>query len=310
VRQPDGGVRQPKPFTITKLHRHVRRRLEALRDPELPPAQRVPGLVLEDRLFVSGGAVHRDRRLLPDPAAPPVARVSPRIVHEFMNYPTGPIRHFKCIRIDSWMREIAFSGFLHFAVHGRTLYVEQTVCMLLPIKAGYHVVDGLTRGLLPGEGGSLAWETLKDLPASLLRAPVELFGYVRSRYREREQDRVLQKIINEPLPIDYGARVSVRELGQARHWRNYFQELDSHRHLQLVQAQVLNAILDFLEDHHIDTSEFRQRHSTIMTGVFIQGGTIYGSTIAAGPGATAVTSIGRPGTSGAGPTQSTPEGQP
>lgn len=213
------------------------------------------------------------------------------------------------------MREIAFSEFLHFAIHGRTLHVEQTVCRLLPIRESYHMVDGLTRSLLPGEKGALAWETLKDLPASLLRAPVELFGYWQSRYRESQQDRVLDKMLQEELPIDYGARVSVRELGQASGWGDYFQELDWYRQLQVIQSHILNAILDFLEAHHIDTSEFRERRSailatTVVMGVYMPGGSIHDSTIAAGPGASAVAGPGRPGATGPGPAQNSPKGKP
>jgi hypothetical protein len=311
ARRPDGKVGKPKPFTVTKLHRHVRCRLDALRDPSLPPAERISDFVIEDRLFVSGGGVQGDRRFLPQQGVPPVARVSPRVIHEKMNRPTGSVRHFKCLRVDSWMREIAFSEFLHFAIHGRTLHVEQTVCRLLPIRESYHMVDGLTRSLLPGEKAALAWETLKDLPASLLRAPVELFSYWRSRYRETQQDRVLQKMLHEQLPIDCGARVSVRELGQASDWGDYFQELDWYRQLQVIQSHILNAILDFLETHHIDTSEFRERQSAILNfGVFMPGGSIHDSTIAAGPGASAVAGAGRPGATEAGPAQNSPKGKP
>jgi hypothetical protein len=303
ARRSDGEVQEPAPFTLTKLHRHVRCRLEALRDPSLPPAERISDFVIEDRLFVSGGAVNRDRGFLPRPDAPPVARVSPRVVHEKMNNPTGSVRHFKCVRVDSWMRELAFSQFLHLAIHGRTLHVEQTVCRLLPIRARYHMVDRLTRHLLPGDRVALVWETLKDLPASLLRAPVELFGYWRSRYREWQQDRYLRRMLAERLPVDYGARISVRELGQAADWENYFQELDWYRQLRVIQTHILDAILDLLEAHHVDTSEFRQRQSAIQfSGLFMPGGSIYNSTIAAGAGASAV--------AGAGPAQSSPKGKP
>jgi hypothetical protein len=308
ARHSDGEVKEPRPFSITKLHRHVRRRLAALGDPRLPHAQRISNLMIEDRLFVSGGAVHRDPRLLPQRDAPPVAQVSARVMREYINNPSGPVRHFKCVRVDSWDREISFSGFLHLAVDGRTLYVELTVCVLLPIKPDYHLIDTLTRSLLPGERGAMLWETFKDVPASLLRAPVELFGYWRSRYREQRQDRVLQKMLYERLPIDYGARVSVRELGEATRYRNYFQALDWYRQLRVIQPEILSAILDFLEEHHIDTSEFRERQSAILNnGVVMLGSNIYNSTIAAGPGSSAVATTERPGTTGAGPARSTPK---
>src|SRR5215218_1449375 len=161
---------------------------------------------------------------------------------------------------------------------GRTLYVEQTVCRLLPIQRSYHLIDHLTRRLLPGEWPAMLWETLRELPACLLRAPVELVRHWRSRYREQQQHRILRRMLDEDRPVDYGARYSVRELGQASTWKNYFQELDWYRQLQVVQSQLLDAILDFLEAHDVDTSEFRQRQSAILnTGVFMPGGIIYNS---------------------------------
>jgi hypothetical protein len=303
----DGEVGKPRPFSLTKLHRHVRQRVQALSDPELPPEQRISNLVIEDRLFVSGDAVQRDRRFLPRRDAPPVAQVSPRVIHEMLNKPTGAIRHFKCIRVDSWTREVGFSDFLHFAILGRTLYVEQTACRLLPIRTSYHLIDQLTRRLLPGQLPTLLGETLKELPASLLRAPVELIRQWRSKRREQQQDRLLRRLLDERLAVDYGARLSVRELGQTSGWRNYFQDLDWYRQLRVVQSHVLDAVLDFLEEHDVDTSEFRQRQSAILNnGVFMPGGTVYNSTVAAGPGASAEGA----GAGVAGPGQSGPRGKP
>lgn len=256
---------------------------------------------------MSGGGVQDDPRFLPRPDAPPVAWVAPRVVHEKLNQPTGTVRHFKCIRVGSWRREVGFSEFLHFAIQGRTLYVEQTVCQLLPIKRSYHLIDDLTRRLLPGEWPAMLWETLKELPSSLLRAPVEVIRHWRSRYREHRQDRVLRRKLDENLPVDYGARVSVRELGQASGLSSYFQELDWYRQLQVVQSQLLDAILEFLEAHDVDTSEFRQRQSMILnTGVFMPGGMISNSIVAGGPGASAQ----GPGGAGAGPAQTSPRGTP
>jgi hypothetical protein len=114
-------------------------------------------------------------------------------------------------------------------------------------------------------------------------------------------------MLEEDRPVDYGARFSVRELGQAPGWKNYFQELDWYRQLQVVQSHLLDAILDFLEAHDVDTSEFRQRQSAILnTGVFMPGGIIYNSTVAGGPGASAEGS----GAGGTGPAQSGPRGKP
>jgi hypothetical protein len=306
--RPDGQPQQPESFAISALHDFVAARLHDLRSAELDHKQQLKGLTIEDRLFVSGGAVHLDSRLLPNPERPPQAWVEPGIVRHIMDNPTGVVRHFKCIRVESWVREIALSVFLHFTIDGKTLYVEQTACVLFPIRAEYHVVDSLARNPLPGERWSLYGAALKDVPASLLRAPVELLASVRSEQQEYKQYRKFRAMLRAHLPIDCGARVSVRELAAAEDFHNYFQELDSYRHLKIIELHTLTAILDFLQDKRVDTSEFRARQATILnTGIFMPGGMISGSTVAGGPGATAASSPGPSTTAGSAPAQNRKE---
>jgi hypothetical protein len=180
------------------------------------------------------------------------------------------------------------SLFLHFAIDGSTLYVERTACELLPIKAEYHIIDRLTNQPLPGETTRQLWLTLKDVPASLLRAPGDFVRLRQLQRQEERNDRILRARIAEHLPIDYGARASIRELAAASTYHNYFQELDTFRHLQAIETRVLAAIEGFLEQHGIDTGEYRDRLTFIQNqGIYMPGGTISGSTVAGGPGAQA-----------------------
>jgi hypothetical protein len=163
--------KHPQPFSVSELQDHVTRRLEALRSPERPSTGRLEGLIVEDRLFVQGAEVWRDQRLLPDPASPPVSWVPQEVLEEIGNDPVGIVRHYKCARVESWGGEVVLSVFLHFAVEARTLYVEQTVCLLHPIDERYRVVDRMAPHMTPEEHRAVLWTTLTDIPAALLRAP-------------------------------------------------------------------------------------------------------------------------------------------
>jgi hypothetical protein len=219
--------------------------------------------------------VHLVPKLLPDPHRPPRSWVEPHVVQQIIDNPRGVVRHFKCYRVESWAQEIALSVFLHFTIDGKTLYVEQTACVLPPIQAEYHMVDKLARSPLPGETFNLMLLALKDVPASLLRAPVDLLAILLSEHQEYRQYRRFEAQLNAGLPIDYGAETSVRHLAADEAFHNYFQELDHFRHRHIIELHTLTAILDFLESKHIDTGEFRARQTTILnSGIFMPGGSI------------------------------------
>ena len=62
----------------------------------------------------------------------------------------------------------------------------------------------------------------------------------------------------------HGAAVSARELGSKDTTRNSFQQLDVVKYLQIMKTRGLAAILDFLDDHDVDTTEFRQKSTAIL----------------------------------------------
>ena len=65
--------------------------------------------------------------------------------------------------------------------------------------------------------------------------------------------------------------------------------------LKLVEKEILDAIIDFLEAHDIDTSELRERQSMILNnGVIMSGGTVQAETVAMGGRARAANFV-RPG---------------
>jgi predicted Ser/Thr protein kinase len=81
--------------------------------------------------------------------------------------------------------------------------------------------------------------------------------------------------IENDLLFDYGAEKSVREMAAGKEWRVYFQKLDKEMHHKILQQQLLDMLVDFLDEHGVDTSEIKERTTHILNnGVIVSGGSI------------------------------------
>ena len=88
--------------------------------------------------------------------------------------------------------------------------------------------------------------------------------------------------------FDYGATLSLREHVRSPNYRHYFQKLDQEMYVKLVEQQVFESIVSFLDQHDIDTSELKERQTTVLNqGVIMSGGRIDAGSVAVGSGATA-----------------------
>jgi hypothetical protein len=61
-------------------------------------------------------------------------------------------------------------------------------------------------------------------------------------------------------------------------------------YIKILNRNILDNIIQFLDDHDIDTSSLKEQRTTIVNnGVFVQGGNIEAQSLAAGINAQAVT---------------------
>jgi hypothetical protein len=299
----DSTTKPPQPFRLATLRDYIVQRIDLLGSDELEPAERLRGLSTEDRVFVNGATIRKDGRFLPDPWRRPVTTVTDEQVEAILHDPTGTVRHYLCVRIGSWEEELVLSTLIHLARTSNTLYVEVTEALLPPIRWSYHEVDALPPRPSPMEGAALLWRSLCDLPQTLVSAPMEVARSLLSPARRALSRASLKQAIEHDLAFDFGAKVSLRELAAADTFHYYFQRLDTSKHIKLIELHLLNAILDFLEMHGVDTREYRRQQQVILnTGIFMTGGKIVSEAMAVGQQATATTGgdSGKPDTSAAG----------
>jgi hypothetical protein len=62
--------------------------------------------------------------------------------------------------------------------------------------------------------------------------------------------------------------------------------LDKEMYVKIFEKQLLVAIKDFLDAHNIDTSDIKERQTTILnSGVIVQGGEVKAEALSVGTGA-------------------------
>ncbi|MER5641621.1 hypothetical protein ABT095_32355 [Kitasatospora sp. NPDC002227] len=276
-------------FDTWELLTEVRNRLAALA--EAPPAAdevALTGLLLEDRVFVDGATLHGDRRFLGDRQLTPLTRLTPEQLREVAERPSGAVRHYLAAHLPLWGDDVVPSLLLHMSQTGRTLHIHVELHILGPVHRLYHSVDTLP----PRATG----ETRRAAQLAALRSAWPLLGGALSMvraYRTAERLRVKRLVRDHTAfgadpGFDYGARVSLREAGMAPEYQNYFQLLDAERVLSALWRHALTAVREFLDEHGVDTTEFRRQQQTILNqGIVQQGGVSYVGNQAVGAGAQA-----------------------
>jgi hypothetical protein len=232
----------------------------------------LPGLLLSERVFVSGNALTAHETLLPERESAPHQSLPAEDLARLAERPHGTARHYLCAHVPSWGGEVIASTFLHFSTDGRLLYLQCDRTILAPLWEQYHDVDRLTPQLTMGTLGRMAARAVSGLPGALGRAPLRVVRDLNFRWRWERRRTGERAIARQDLGYNYGARVSIREEGADTNYHNYFQKTDADKHLKLVERHVLAALLDFLDEHEVDTAEFRTRQMTILNQGIIQTG--------------------------------------
>jgi hypothetical protein len=274
-------------FSTTDIHDAVEARLRSLD---------VSGMRIEDKLFVDGGDLRRgDTPFLPVAVGPPRTEVPPTLLRALIEGPEDTVRPYLCLRVEGWGGQLVLSTFVRFVATSAHLFVEVSHSLLAPVEEEYQEVDRLLPQPTARQMTRIAGRSAARTPLRLLLAPVTVVRAVGAPLSRSLRLARQRREITQALRFNYGSSVSPRERAADTHFQRYFQQLDRDMHLKVVEKAVLEAIVSFLDDHGVDTSELRQRQTTILNnGVFVTGGaTVNAGSMAAGTGAQASTGPSR-----------------
>jgi hypothetical protein len=247
------------PFQAYEIIAHLRNHLAGIVPPEHRAEEQITGFSVEDRICLAGTEVSV---LSP--------HTTPEMMAAVVQHPTTPARHYLTCQVFGWGGQLVTTVYVHVAVQGRSLYLEITTTALPPCAERYRIID-----TADGTEG-MAWlravkRGLLDAPKSVGRAPANLVGALVAQVTGSGSVSGARTLARG---YDYGAQLSVRELGSELVLRNGTELVDGVRNLvqvqdvtryqRLIERRVFAAVLDFLDDRDIDTTEYRARAASIL----------------------------------------------
>jgi hypothetical protein len=253
----------------------------------------LPSLSLRECFFVNGTDVRHDRTILPNEYGRPVQVLDFDSARHYMDASDARVRSYIWLQTRDWGGELVVSYLLRCSLRGPTMFVELKKFVLTPLPAELRQVDAL-RPLRFREKVTmaLAVSPFAGLCQTAL-APLRVLGYAneaidhwlgRDRHRRRQ-------IEDNPL-FDYGSTSNVRSLLAGDRYVHYFQLSDKDLYDKTLDREILDALVSFLDVHNVDTSDLKERQSTILnSGVLVQGGNVNADTLAVGTGAKATNAV-------------------
>jgi hypothetical protein len=274
-KEPLGGpVRlDPKAFEVEELYAAMERDIDALRMTEL---------LIENRLLVDGRSIHDDQRFISGRPDLSSTSIDADELRELVRTPELCNRVYQSVRLLDWDGDLILSVFINFTRKGSCLLAEVRHFLLAPIMDNFREVDLLaSRSRAQNLTYELraAWRII----TALLTAPFIFIGTVFGIVPHRKSRQSGNHGIDADSGDNYGAMTSIRELAQSARYRRYFQQVDYTWSQKLLDQQVLDTVMAFLDAHDIDISQFEEQRTTILNqGILISGGQFNAGSVAVG----------------------------
>lgn len=249
-----------RPFAIHELYDHVSTAVQDLH---------LHGVSVENRLFVNGKDLRTElgtamaATLLPDPRRAPAARVAERLLRDLRQEQSGRARPYLVLHVSGWEGELVATQFLRFYLspHRDMLFVENSVSVLAGVHASYRSVDTLLDHPTFLQSAEII---LSALPRTILMLPGSykavsgaiMHAFAFKTWRQLWAIRV--------QTFNYGASMSLRQAASDRRYHRYFQKVDVEMYNKMVASRVLNSLIEFLDQHNIDTSKLSDQSPAYM----------------------------------------------
>ncbi len=250
-----------------ELNQRVNAAVLALRDTGLREGERIPNVYTVP--YVAADGTRRGDDPLIDPeTGTPYTQASAETIAAIEACPQGGLRHYLRVVVPANGKEIrtadgrtilpaqdsgvSVTAFVHLAVEGGLLYTEFVALVLPPLRAEYRIADVLRADRIM----SHAWgDTFRQFVTDNLYGPWRLVrvGWDAARLRPRMTRSAAEA--RQLRYYDYGARFSVRDRA-SRETPKFMQKLDGTKYIKLLDKTVTEAVIGYLREQGVDTSEF------------------------------------------------------
>ncbi len=290
-----GQTLDPISFEVAELYQFVQERLNGLQ---------FAGLHFQDMIYVNGLDIRDNDSILPNHYNRPVQELNSESLQAYLANNDPLIRYYKWIRVHYASDSLILSVFLRFSLRGNNLFTEHSRFLLTPPADAYRELDN--RRQKDDEKGWLRRiiDAILKIIGYVVMAPFSLIGgvFLPLEYigmwlgawmegrRKRKLDEAMCDEIDENPRYDWGISTSVRDMVSSQRYQHYFQVLDKEMYNKVIERTILDAIVDFLADHRISTTDLKERRTSILnTGIIVQGGNVEAQALAVGEGARAAT---------------------
>ena len=257
------------------LNRRVNDAVIGLRDGRLRDGERIPNVYVVPYVAADGNR-RSDDPLIDPHTRTPRTLASAETLAAIEGCPQGGLRHYLRAVVPANGKEIrtpdgrlvlpaqdsgiGVTAFIHLAVEGGMLYTEFVATVMPQIHPWYHLGDNLRPERVPVRA---AMHTLQAFVRDNLMGPTYLVRLGWDAVRLQSRMAQSARAADEFRYYDYGAHFSVRELAAQRPTIKFMQMLDSAKYIKLLDKAVTEAIVDFLDENGVDTTEFKNAVSNV-----------------------------------------------
>jgi hypothetical protein len=189
--------------------------------------------------------------------------------------------------------ELVLSIFLTFFKSDPFLHISSEYFLLPPLQEIYYEINAVHPNLNLGMIWQLLKESIATAPRKWILSPVELLKSLLLPLQHQIELASIRKQIRKNRSFDYGAISSIRQDASASIQRRYFDSLDANMHATIIERQILESTVEFLDRKNIDITELKKQQTFILnSGVFMTGGTLNAENVAVGDNAKAETTKG------------------
>lgn len=279
-----GSFSRIQTFEIREVYEAIDSALDSLN---------VEGVEKKDCFFASGTDVRGNPDLLPNIYGRPVQHLEAPVAARYLYHDDEKVRHYRTYRIIDWGGELALSYYIRASRRGNNLFVETRRFVLTPLDYKYRAIDRM----VPMEWQEILGTIIAGAlvgPIMALASPFWVFGEISRLFHEMtsQEDRHRREQIEKNPQYNYGATTSLRQALSSGVYGHYFQKMDGDLYNKLFEREVLDSLIEFLDARGIDTSDLRERQTTILnTGVMVQGGDVNAESLSVGAGSRAMKKV-------------------
>lgn len=248
----------------------------------------LPDLEVGERLFVHGVDVSIVDGLLPDRFARPQQRVAEEILARLRISESRTARVYQFAKVAAWTDQVYVSFFYRVTFRGPMLYIENHARVLQPVSTDHRAIDNLTAPKTRARVGQFFGCTLAA-PFACIGECFQLLALIRSRGEIRKSEAEQKEKIEEQARYNYGTTTSLRESFSASIYNHFFEKSDRDLYVKILQKQLLDSVIEFLDSRNVDTSELRDQRSYIINSGLIVHGDLQADAVAVGKAAKANT---------------------